>query len=306
MFAGASVEAVEAVSAELDDVAGVQLDALEGLGSLLDKSLIRQVDATDDDQTARVVMLETIRAFAIGAARGRAAIRRRGPRAACPVLRPRWRSNSQRAAGDATPDLSPSDLDNLRIAWRHWVAQGDLDRLAELKDAVWPLYEGRGWYHATVELLRDLLGVLTATPETPERWEQELTLRMSLARALTLLRGYTGEVEDAYAEALALSPRPSRRAADLPRPPEPGEPVRISGRDGQGHRRRERDPPPRRRPGRPEHARGGRVPPRVEHRILGRSRSRTPASRRTRSWRSRAAATGPGDCASAWTSGCRA
>ena len=39
-FAGCSVEAVEAVAAGLDDAAGAPLDALDGLGSLLDKSLI--------------------------------------------------------------------------------------------------------------------------------------------------------------------------------------------------------------------------------------------------------------------------
>jgi tetratricopeptide (TPR) repeat protein len=96
------------------------------------------------------------------------------------------------------------DIDNLRIAWRHSVAQGDLVCLDQLRDALWPVYESRGWYHATVELLRDQLVVLATTPDNADRWQQELTLRTNLARALTLLRGYTGEVEDVYAEALAL------------------------------------------------------------------------------------------------------
>ena len=63
-FAGASVEAVEAVAADLDHAAGTELDALDGLGSLLDKSLVRQVEAPDGDGTPRVVMLETIKAYA--------------------------------------------------------------------------------------------------------------------------------------------------------------------------------------------------------------------------------------------------
>jgi tetratricopeptide (TPR) repeat protein len=49
-----------------------------------------------------------------------------------------------------------------------------------------------------------MLGVLIALPDRADRWQEELTLRTTLARALTMLRGYTGEVEDAYAEAMAL------------------------------------------------------------------------------------------------------
>jgi len=62
----------------------------------------------------------------------------------------------------------------------------------------------RGWYHATIELIRELLGVLETQPPTPERWQQEVTLRTSLARAILAVRGYTVEVEEAYAQALAL------------------------------------------------------------------------------------------------------
>ena len=71
-------------------------------------------------------------------------------------------------------------------------------------DSLWHVYEARGWYHATIELMNDLLAVLAVSPATPERWEQEVTLRTSLARALMTLRGYTGEVEDAFERALAL------------------------------------------------------------------------------------------------------
>jgi len=72
----------------------------------------------------------------------------------------------------------------------------------QLKGVLWPLYDRRGWYHATVEVIRDMLGVLAAIPDRPDHWQEELTLRTTLARALTLLRGYTGEAEDAYVEAL--------------------------------------------------------------------------------------------------------
>jgi tetratricopeptide (TPR) repeat protein len=114
---------------------------------------------------------------------------------------------SQEAAdlgASAANDPVALESDNLRMSWRHWVAQGDLDRLKQLKGVLWPLYDRRGWYHSTVEVVRDMLGVLVAMPDRSEHWQEELTLRTTLARALTLLRGYTGEAEDAYVEALAL------------------------------------------------------------------------------------------------------
>jgi hypothetical protein len=60
-----------------------------------------------------------------------------------------------------------------------------------------PIYDSRGWYHASLQLIEDLLGVVAATPQGPERSKLELTLLTSRARAVTLLRGYTAEAEDA-------------------------------------------------------------------------------------------------------------
>ena len=207
VFAGSSVETVEAVAVGLDEAAGIELDCLESLGSLLDKSLIRQAETTDGDRTPRIVMLETIREYAAEQldTRPEFAAAARDHHARYFARFAAGASNVAGATdGDATSDAVGREIDNLRIAWRHWVAERDLDRLNELRDALWPLFEARGWYHATVELINDLLAVLAMTPTGPERWQQEVTLRMSRARALTLLRGYSGEIEDAYAEALAL------------------------------------------------------------------------------------------------------
>ena len=206
VFAGSSVEAVEAVTLGLDAAAGVELDALESLGSLLDKSLVRQADTTEGDTGPRIVMLETIKEFAaerLDAQPGFAAAARDHHARYFAQFAV---ETSKAAATDANApaDAVALEIDNLRIAWRHWVSKGDLARLNELRDAMWPLYEARGWYHATVGLIRDLLGVLATGPAGADHWQEELTLRTSLARALTLLRGYGGEAEDAYAEALAL------------------------------------------------------------------------------------------------------
>jgi predicted ATPase/class 3 adenylate cyclase len=207
VFAGCSVEAVEAVATGLDEAAGLELDPLDGLSSLLDKSLVRQADTTSTDPAARIVMLETIREYAAGQLAARAEFA-----AAAREHHARYFVDYATSVATEAADLGASaandpvalESDNLRMAWRHCVAEGDFARLKPLKGVLWPLYDRRGWYHSTVEVIRDMLGVLVALPDRAEHWQEELTLRTTLARALTLLRGYTGEAEDAYVEALAL------------------------------------------------------------------------------------------------------
>jgi tetratricopeptide (TPR) repeat protein len=55
--------------------------------------------------------------------------------------------------------------------------------------------------------------VLATVPSTPELAREEIALRTSHARALLALRGYTEEVEEAYAAALALA----KETGELPR-----------------------------------------------------------------------------------------
>jgi signal transduction histidine kinase len=95
-----------------------------------------------------------------------------------------------------------ADIDNLRLAWRHWVAERDRVQLNKLVDSLWLLYDARGWLQDTIGLTNDLLDVLSSAPSTPERATEEITLRMSLARALMATKGYSREVEEAYATAL--------------------------------------------------------------------------------------------------------
>ena len=196
VFAGASIDAVEAIASGLDDVAGTELTALDDLGSLIDKSLVRQVETADGDGMPRVVMLETIRAYATAQLDSRpdyAAAAREGHADYFTAL-----------ATSADIEAVVAELDNLRAAWAHTVAQGNLTRLDALREALWPIYEARGWYHATIALADDALAVLAASPGGSDRWETRLTLMTSRAKAITLLRGYSAEAEEAYGEALAL------------------------------------------------------------------------------------------------------
>ena len=96
------------------------------------------------------------------------------------------------------------DIDNIRTAWRYWVAERDFEQLGKFTDSLWLLYDARGWYHATVLLTTDLLELLASTPSTPERVLEQITLQTSLARVLLALKGYTQEVEEAYIRALEL------------------------------------------------------------------------------------------------------
>ena len=96
------------------------------------------------------------------------------------------------------------DIENVQAAWRYWVAESDLEQLRKLADCLWLLYDARGWYHAMADSTGDLLKVLASTPSTPERAQEEIMLRVSLARALLSVKGCTPDVEATYNGALAL------------------------------------------------------------------------------------------------------
>jgi predicted ATPase/class 3 adenylate cyclase len=203
VFASTGVEAVEAVAGEVEGVTGPALDTLDGLASLLDKSLIRQLD--DGDGEARLLMLETIREFAAERLEElpdvSAATRRAHAAYFADFAQRQWQHLTGQRREAALAAMA-ADIDNLRLAWRYWVAEGDLDQLHKLVDSLWLLYDARGWYHDTIQLTNDLLTILSASPSTAERARQEIMLRTSLARALMAVKGYSAEVEQAYARAL--------------------------------------------------------------------------------------------------------
>jgi predicted ATPase len=205
VFAGCTLEAVEAVAAGIDHLNGARMNVLDELSSLVDKSLVRQAD--QDTGEPRLLMLETIREYAIERleqdSEFSAAARKAHAIHFADFTQRQW---GRLSGGDREPALREmeSEIENLRIAWRYWVQQKDLEQLSKFVNSLWSLYDARGWYHATVGLTNDLLNVLASTPSTPERLEQEIMLQTSLARALLATKGYTEEVEQAYARALEL------------------------------------------------------------------------------------------------------
>ncbi len=218
VFGGADVEAVEAVEAMAveamaaaedeamaaaeDEAADTSVDVIEALGSLLEKSLVRQVDEAHGEP--RLLLLETIREYAAerlaerpGAARIRAA-----HATYYAQLAERRRHELGGPRRDQVVDALAHDADNLRIAWRHWITARDLEQLSRLADSLLILNEARGWYRETVELTTGLLAVLAERDRTPDVAAKEFSLRMSLARALMATRGFTPEVEEAFTRAL--------------------------------------------------------------------------------------------------------
>jgi predicted ATPase/class 3 adenylate cyclase len=203
LFSSARVEAVEAVSAKVQPLADV--DVLDRLSSLIDKSLARSVE---DGPGRRLSMLESIREFATERLDEQpvlgAACRRAHAEYFAAYSQTR-RGNHHGPGRDAALDDLASELGNLQAAWRYFVEAGDVAELNKLLDALWLLHDTRGWYHGAAALATDLLAVLSRAAPSPDRVEDEITLRMSLARALLALRGYTEDVEDLYRDALALT-----------------------------------------------------------------------------------------------------
>jgi predicted ATPase/class 3 adenylate cyclase len=206
VFQGCTFEAVEATAGGVEVLDDFEVDVFEVLSSLVDKSLIRQVNPETGEP--RLVMLETIREFAAERLDEdlsfRAAVRRAHASYYAEFTRRQWErlTSSERAA--ALLELI-SNIENVRAAWEYWVVERDLEKLGKFVDSLWLLYDTRGWYHAMITLSNDLLNILSTTPSTPELAQQEMVLRTSLARALLATKGYTPEVEEAYNRALELS-----------------------------------------------------------------------------------------------------
>jgi predicted ATPase len=203
VFSGAGLEAVEAVADELVWLTETGGDTLDGLASLIDKSLIRKVDP--DDAAFRLLMLETIKEYAAERLDElpdfTAAARHAHAAYFADFAKRQWQDLTGQRREAALAAMT-ADIDNLRLAWRHWVAKRDRVQLNKLVDSLWLLYDARGWYRETIGLTNDLLDVLSSAPSTPDRAGEEITLRTALARALLATKGYSREVEEAYATAL--------------------------------------------------------------------------------------------------------
>ena len=203
VFSGLTLEAVEGVAGRVDGFDAV--DVLDGLDSLVQKSLVRQRDASV--ASPRLSMLETIRRFAAERLEGDPHLLDAARSAHAAYFADWTMHQCEKLTGEEREGASQrmaEDIGNLDAAWRYWVAEGDFEELGRLIDGLWLLYSARGWYHETARLITDLLEVLTSTPANPERLLQQILLQTSLARVLMASTGYTPETEEAYERALEL------------------------------------------------------------------------------------------------------
>ena len=208
VFADADVAAIEAVADDIATAEGVIGDVLDGLAGLVEKSLLRRVDEPGGEP--RVAMLQTIRAFATDRLDQRPDAAQRARQAHAlhyAELARRLRADLTGSGREAALRTLGADVANLRIAWAYWVDAGDLEQLDKLAKALLILDDAHGWYLDTVGLSSDMLVVLDAVPSSTERINQEIALRTTLARALLATKGFTPEVEAAFAGALELFER---------------------------------------------------------------------------------------------------
>jgi predicted ATPase len=205
IFASCTFEEAEAVAARINQLDGMRMDIFDGLASLVDKSLIRQVNQGTGEP--RLIMLETIREYAAERLEQDAEFSAAAHRAHAAYFADFTQRQWKRLAGEGRETAlkeMESEIKNVQTAWRYWVEARDLEQLTRFVNSLWLLYDARGWYHDTVNLANDLLNVLASTPSTPERAQEEIMLQMSLARALMVTKGYTEEAERAYTRALEL------------------------------------------------------------------------------------------------------
>ena len=132
---GCTLEGVEAVC---DTKADLDLDLLDGMASMVDKSLLQQVEQANGE--SRFVMLETIREYALEKleASGEDTLTKRAHAAYCLVL-------AEEAATDQSGAEGADWLE--RFALEHDNFRAGLEWLTETGDAEWGLRLGAALFH---------------------------------------------------------------------------------------------------------------------------------------------------------------
>jgi predicted ATPase len=142
LFSTARFEAVEAVAARLESLRHV--DVVDQLISLVDKSLVRSVE---DAGSRRLSMLQTIREYAAERLEEEPGFSNAARQAHAEHFSEFARAMHTRLAGagrEGALDQLAVETGNLRSAWRHWLAAGDLGELDAMLEPLWVLHDARG------------------------------------------------------------------------------------------------------------------------------------------------------------------
>jgi predicted ATPase/class 3 adenylate cyclase len=201
VFSSTDLRSLEAVAR---DALG-PINAVDALGSLVDKSLMRSIDTGPSQRFSMLLMIREYAAAKLAESVDREEVVRKAHAGhycalvdgAADLLR-----SSQRA--EALKDLE-IEVGNLRTAWTFWIERDDATRMLMMIEGMWALYESKGWYRGAIDLADDAIGVLDRADPDTELASERLAVQMSLARATMAWRGYGLEAEQAYEKALEIS-----------------------------------------------------------------------------------------------------
>ncbi len=163
---GCTLEGVEAVCNTREDLG---VDLLEGMSSLVDKSLIQQVESSGSE--SRFVLLETVREYGLEclAASGEQREIRRAHAAYCLVVAEECASPSANPAQPECVQLLEAEHDNCRAALEWLTESGEADWGLRLGIAMFRFWDTREYLAEGRDRLGKLLNMPAAAGPTRER-----------------------------------------------------------------------------------------------------------------------------------------
>jgi predicted ATPase len=163
---GCTLEAVESVCNTKSDL---ELDVLDGMGSMVDKSLVRQIEQEDGEP--RFVMLETIREYGLEkmAASGEEKLTRRAHAAYCIVLAEEGAAEDSGARLTGWLDRFEIENNNFRTALEWLTATGDAEWGLRLGAALFRFWEAREYLAEGRARLEKVLTLPGAAAPTSRR-----------------------------------------------------------------------------------------------------------------------------------------
>jgi predicted ATPase len=163
---GCNLEGVEAVC---DTKGDLDLDLLDGMASMVDKSLVQQVEQAKGE--CRFVMLETIREYALEKlkASGEEALTKRAHAAYCLVLAEEEVTQQSTAEGTGWLDRFALEHDNFRAGLEWLTETGDADWGMRLGGALFRFWETREYLAEGRDRLGRLLKLAGAAAPTKAR-----------------------------------------------------------------------------------------------------------------------------------------
>jgi predicted ATPase/class 3 adenylate cyclase len=190
---GAGLDAIERVCS--GEVSG---DALDALDSLVEKSLVRQMEGVGGEPRFR--MLETIREFAMeqAVARGRWDALRAQHAALFLSVAEEAATQVMGSGKRAWLDRLEEDHDNLRAAIGWAIETGDAETAMRLGSALWRFWQMRGYLAEGFERLEQSLAMPQATEHPAVRADA-----LDAAAGISYWRGDTGRSRSLYLDEIA-------------------------------------------------------------------------------------------------------